>query len=282
MANKSRPPQAKTTNDTNSTNKDRIGNWPCLHRRNPIGNNGSEEDFAVPLRDHFRSPLDDLRHWEGFHGQWPAMIVLALLRQLPQRYFAEPRVHPGGSAEIDVATFHEYEVRIFDRKRNCRLVAAVEIVSPANKERPEHLRAFVANCGCPAPKPRLRHHPRCGHHSQFQSLRRATGSFGPERSVAGPRTTDTVRRDLPVDEAGRRLAAGNLGARTGTGSAAADAATVARRQLRGAPRVGRDLREDVSGTPHRLNAVNLARHETEKTNAAEPSTIPPRRCPCRR
>jgi hypothetical protein len=139
----------------------------------------------MPLRDHFRSPLDDLRHWEGFHGQWPAMMVLALLRQLPSRYFAEPRVHPGGSAEIDVATFHEeddvplsngheeeggvatavwaparptlalatdlpevdeYEVRVFDRKRSCRLVAAVEIVSPANKDRPEHRRAFVAKC----------------------------------------------------------------------------------------------------------------------------------------
>jgi hypothetical protein len=147
----------------------------------------AEEDSTMPLRDHFRSPLDDLRHWEGFHGQWPAMIVQALIRKLPNRYFAEPRVHAGGSAEIDVATFHEadesplgngkgnaeeggvatavwapsrptlavatdlpspdeYEVRVFDAKRNCRLVAAVEIVSPANKDRPEHRRAFVAKC----------------------------------------------------------------------------------------------------------------------------------------
>ena len=33
----------------------------------------------MPLRDHFRPPLDDLTSWEGFHGQWPAMIVLALV-----------------------------------------------------------------------------------------------------------------------------------------------------------------------------------------------------------
>src|SRR5688500_18540061 len=61
----------------------------------------------MPLRDHFRPPLDDLRHWEGFHGQWPAMMVLALTQRLPRRYFAEPRVHSGASAEIDVSTFHE-------------------------------------------------------------------------------------------------------------------------------------------------------------------------------
>jgi hypothetical protein len=39
-----------------------------------------------------------------------------------------------------------YEVRVYDEKRHCRLVAAVEIVSPANKDRPEHRRAFIAKC----------------------------------------------------------------------------------------------------------------------------------------
>ena len=36
--------------------------------------------------------------------------------------------------------------RSFDNKRQCRLVAAVEIVSPANEDRPEHRSAFVAKC----------------------------------------------------------------------------------------------------------------------------------------
>jgi hypothetical protein len=40
----------------------------------------------------------------------------------------------------------EYEVRVYDTKRHRRLVAAVEIVSPANKDRPEHRRAFVSRC----------------------------------------------------------------------------------------------------------------------------------------
>jgi hypothetical protein len=140
----------------------------------------------MPLRDHFRSPLDDLTSWEGFHGQWPAMIVLALTRRLPARYVAAPRVHSGSSVEIDVATYEsdvpgtsalgagtgnggvatavwapsrptlavatdlpeqdEYEVRVYDTKRGRRLVAAVEIVSPANKDRPENRRVFVAKC----------------------------------------------------------------------------------------------------------------------------------------
>ncbi|MCI0463237.1 MAG: DUF4058 family protein [Gemmataceae bacterium] len=140
----------------------------------------------MPLRDHFRPPLDNRTSWEGLHGQWPAMIVVALARKLPRRYVAEPRVHLGAYFEIDVASYEEdaplplasgggeeqgatatavwappqptlaiatdlpdqdeYEVRVYDTKRHRRLVAAVEIVSPANKDRPEHRRAFVAKC----------------------------------------------------------------------------------------------------------------------------------------
>lgn len=37
-------------------------------------------------------------------------------------------------------------VRVYDEKRHARLVAAVEIVSPANKDRPERRSAFVAKC----------------------------------------------------------------------------------------------------------------------------------------
>jgi hypothetical protein len=138
----------------------------------------------MPLRDHFHSPLDDVTSWDGLHGQWPAMIVLALSRELPPRYVAAPRIHTGSIAEIDVATFDteeesaadlqetsgtsnggvavwapsrptltvatdlpeadEYEVLVHDLKRGRRLVAAIELVSPANKDRPEHRRAFVA------------------------------------------------------------------------------------------------------------------------------------------
>ncbi len=139
----------------------------------------------MPLRDHFRPPLDDLTSWDGLHGQWPAMIVVALSKRLPSGYSAAPHVHLSNSIEVDVAAFEgneaastsfsteegggvalatwapprptlavsaeppggdEYEVRVYDHRRGRRLVAAVEIVSPSNKDRPESRRAFVAKC----------------------------------------------------------------------------------------------------------------------------------------
>ena len=95
----------------------------------------------MPLRDHFRPPLDLITSWEGFHGGWPMVIVQQLRKQLPTGYVAEPRVHSGSQVDYD-----EYEVRIFDARRGRHLVAAIEIVSPANKDRPEHRNVFVAEC----------------------------------------------------------------------------------------------------------------------------------------
>lgn len=103
----------------------------------------NREGLRVPLRDHFHPPLIDRKSWDGFHGQWPAMIVLELFRILPVRYAAAPNVHLGSSIEVDV---DEYEVLVFDTHPGRRLVAAIEIVSPSNKDRPEHRRAFVARC----------------------------------------------------------------------------------------------------------------------------------------
>jgi len=140
----------------------------------------------MPLRDHFRPPLDNVRSWEELHGGWPMMLVATLFRKLPPGYVAGPRVHLGAYFEIDVASYEEdvpasfaaqatpeeggvataawappqptlavvtdlpdqdeYEVRVYDTRRHRRLVAAVEIVSPANKDRPETRRVFVAKC----------------------------------------------------------------------------------------------------------------------------------------
>ncbi len=59
----------------------------------------------MPLRDHFRPPLDNETQWESFHASWPTMIVARLNRILPHRYVAGPRVHSGAAIEIDVAAF---------------------------------------------------------------------------------------------------------------------------------------------------------------------------------
>jgi Protein of unknown function (DUF4058) len=140
----------------------------------------------MPLRDHFRPPLAGRKRWEGFHNAWPTIIVMGLSRRLPRRYSADPQIHLGSSIEIDVATFDEgeadslatvesdngrgvatavwappmptlavatdlpdmdeYEIRVYDDESDRRLVAAVEIVSPSNKDRPENRSAFVAKC----------------------------------------------------------------------------------------------------------------------------------------
>ena len=135
----------------------------------------------MPLRDHFRPPLDNSRSWDELHGGWPMVIVTELNQKLGPRYVAAPRLHLGGTAEVDVAALErvgssgaedaggtatavwappkptlalatefpdqdEYEVRVFDVERGRRLVAAVELVSPKNKDRPENRRWFVAKC----------------------------------------------------------------------------------------------------------------------------------------
>jgi hypothetical protein len=46
----------------------------------------------------------------------------------------------------DLPDASEYEVRVYDATRGRRLVAAIEIVSPSNKDRPEHRRIFAAKC----------------------------------------------------------------------------------------------------------------------------------------
>ncbi len=103
----------------------------------------------MPLRDHFRAPISLHSSWEGFHGGWPMTMVMQLDNELPQDFSAEPRVKLGPyfedvDASLDVP--YEYEVLIYDQRRSRLLVAAVEIVSPANKDRPQNRRAFVAKC----------------------------------------------------------------------------------------------------------------------------------------
>jgi hypothetical protein len=138
----------------------------------------------MPLRDHFRPPADEIASWEELHGMWPAAIVQHLRTVLPSGYVAGPRVHRGFQIEIDVAAYEkdapppgfaangsggvatatwapaapslsvetelpdydEYEVRVYDARRGRTLVAAIEIVSPANKDRPETRNAFVGKC----------------------------------------------------------------------------------------------------------------------------------------
>ena len=135
----------------------------------------------MPLRDHFPSPLNRRPRWEGVHGTWPALLALRLNFILPPEYRCDVKVHLGTLVEIDIAAFQrdgeaealpldsaggvstawaaesptllletdelspaEYEVRVYDEGE--QLVAAIELVSPSNKDRPQSRKAFVDKC----------------------------------------------------------------------------------------------------------------------------------------
>src|SRR6266540_6418180 len=121
----------------------------------------------MPLLDHFHPPLHPRRHWESFHSAWAGSLADALNQELlPENYFAEEFTHAGPSLEINVATepraqvwtpavpvrvmsaaFPEhFEVLVFRSEGGTRLAAAIELISPANKDRAEHRRAFAVKC----------------------------------------------------------------------------------------------------------------------------------------
>lgn len=135
----------------------------------------------MPLQDHFKPPLSVHRHWHAFHNAWATYIASDLNRKLPEGYFAEPNVQFG--IEIDVATFEEaetknlgknvaqfptkrkkwipssptlsipfnpttdtVEINLYNNEAGPVLIAAIELVSPANKDRASNRKAFVSKC----------------------------------------------------------------------------------------------------------------------------------------
>jgi hypothetical protein len=126
----------------------------------------------MPLQDHFHPPLSLRRHWHAFHNSWASSISTDLNRRLPAGYFAEANVQFG--IEIDVAAFEEgthpgaaapawappapplsvsfalvtdiVEVLVYSGEGGPTLAGAVELVSPANKDRAAHRDAFVSKC----------------------------------------------------------------------------------------------------------------------------------------
>ena len=112
----------------------------------------------MPLLDHFHPPLVGRRHWESFYSSWISTISAMLNRSLPSDYFAEMRVRvrprveanevPLSAADLTLpATFpREFGVNVYETSGGPTLVAAIELVSPGNKDRDETRRAFAAKC----------------------------------------------------------------------------------------------------------------------------------------
>ena len=132
------------------------------------------------LQDHFHPPLSMRRHWHAFHNAWATYIAAALNQSLPEGYFAEPNVQ--FVIEIDIAAFEEakadgaeenvvslptgfnwvppepvltipltlvtdtIEITVFNNEAGPVLAGAIELVSPANKDRAGQRDAFVSKC----------------------------------------------------------------------------------------------------------------------------------------
>jgi hypothetical protein len=141
---------------------------------------GPSESLGMPLHDHFHPPLHGPRRWEGFHHSWAATIAQQLnLESLPPGYYAEPEISLGPILEIDVATMEltgappsadrvrtavwspsrpkivaqvdfahldSFEIRVYQDLGGAELRAAIELVSPANKDREGSRRTFAAKC----------------------------------------------------------------------------------------------------------------------------------------
>ena len=135
----------------------------------------------MPLLDHFHPPLSRTHPWRGFHGAWAAAMARLLnAGVLPPGYYAVPFLDRDGPVEIDVAALREFDaegsasepngvqawtpaapglavavewptsdevrVEVFADEGDPRLAAAVELVSPRNKDRPRSREAFAAKC----------------------------------------------------------------------------------------------------------------------------------------
>ena len=124
----------------------------------------------MPLRDHFHPPFSTRCSWDVVHGGLPMVIATHLNSLLPGNYSAWPRISinsladpflvdaapatPEGwtpppstlTADADWKGVDDYEVNVYDVTRSRELVAAVEIVSPSNKDRPAHRTTFATKC----------------------------------------------------------------------------------------------------------------------------------------
>jgi hypothetical protein len=92
----------------------------------------------MPLLDHFHAPLYPLFHWESFHSHWASILTNQLNGGcLPPEYAAAPHV------TFPALDLFEILIR---PEGSARLAAAIEFVSPANKDRPANRKALAVKC----------------------------------------------------------------------------------------------------------------------------------------
>ncbi|HEV3440271.1 MAG TPA: DUF4058 family protein [Gemmata sp.] len=127
----------------------------------------------MPLLDHFHPPVSNEIQWNSFHSAWTSFIANALNDVVPTEFRVHESLKLGGGLEIDVAavqsapgmngmtsprhsswqpstgaivpaTFPDrFEVLVFRQFGGRQLVAAIELISPGNKDRDETREAFA-------------------------------------------------------------------------------------------------------------------------------------------
>lgn len=136
----------------------------------------------MPLLDHFRPPVTESAEYCEVNVSWATRIADRLMEQIPPDFRAMEYAKAAGGVEIDIATYRRpgavvgsngagnpnltpdertgwgppppthtipglfperVEVRVIRLTGGRQLVAAIELVSPANKDRPDERRWFA-------------------------------------------------------------------------------------------------------------------------------------------
>lgn len=137
----------------------------------------------MPLLDHFHPPIEARLRWESLHSAWATHLADRLNEHwLSSEFLAVERGRLGSRIEIDVATFErpcgtppstnggavatlprtwappaqictvptafldDFEVQVYAGGGGWNLVAAIELISPGNKDRAEEREAFTSKC----------------------------------------------------------------------------------------------------------------------------------------
>ena len=120
---------------------------PAQYVAGPRIHLGSQAEVDVASFEHYRKEEREVQPFAD-NGSSVATIVLAPSVLAPS--VLAPSVwapsQPTLVMETDLGDYDEYEVRVYDASRNRRLVAAIELISPANKDRPQSRRQLVAKC----------------------------------------------------------------------------------------------------------------------------------------
>jgi hypothetical protein len=141
------------------------------------------EEKTMPLLDHFHNPMKRRLPWTALHSGWATYLASHLIDNwLPSTFIAVEHTYRGTEIEIDVATYETpaegpssgnggavatqprtwtapaalatvpfefpdcYEVLVYSDDDGWELVAAIELVSKRNKDRPGRRRSFVRKC----------------------------------------------------------------------------------------------------------------------------------------